>query len=586
MGGIFGFICKEPANPSIINSGLKRLIYRGYDSAGIAYLKDDSLIVKKVLGNITKNEIKIDDKSKIAIGHTRYANRGWPTLENAHPLLDCKGNIAVVMDGIIDNYEKIREELEKLGHKFVSTTDTEILPHLLEGQENNFLEKSLKILNQIKGIYSFVFIAKNCKKIYAINAGQPIFVGISSNCKYISSDLPSLSGFAENAVLLPENTVAEISEEEIKIFNSRGNEVVPEIKRVKYKEEIAEKGGFSHFMLKEIYDIPAALINTFTSLMEKYLRLASLIVYGAKNVYIIGNGTSLHAGLISSYYFSEIGQNVNVVSAAEFPYYALDNISTGSVVIAISQSGETTDVIRSVKMAKQRGAVILGITNSVGSRLALESNVYLPITAGPEMAVPATKTFTSTIIVLKTLATYTSLHFGKNDIKEIEELKNNIKELSKQISTKLPEIEKQAENIAEKIEKESLYVASSGINYPIALEGALKFKEASMIHAEGLQLGELLHGPIVLTQKGYPVILIRPAEEQAEDLYNKIINSIKEKGNIIITIHPKGDISTVNTLRDLSPISNVIPLQLLAYKLGVKRGLQIDTPPGLAKAVI
>ncbi|ARM75472.1 glutamine--fructose-6-phosphate transaminase (isomerizing) [Acidianus manzaensis] len=587
MGGIFGFVCKDPADVSTINAGLKRLIYRGYDSAGIAYLKDSSLVVKKILGNISKNEIKIDDKSRIALGQTRYASRGWPTIENAHPLLDCKENIAVVMDGVIDEYEKIREELQKQGHRFISTTDTEILSHILENS-NNYVEKAIDILKNVKGIYSFAFIVRGIDSIFTANSGQPIIIGISSTseCKYISSDIPSLNGFAENAIIVPENSVAQISATEIKIVDINNNEIKPEIKRVKYKEEIAEKGGFSHFMLKEIYDIPSALINSYTSLMEKYLTLASMIVYGAKNVYVIGNGTSLHAGLISSYYFSEIGLNINVVSAAEFPYYALDNISTGSVIIAISQSGETTDVIRSVKIAKQRGAVILGITNSVGSRLALESNVYLPITAGPEMAVPATKTFTSTIVVLKTLATYTALHSGKKDKKDIEELRNNIEELSKQVSIKLPEMEKQAENIAEKIEKESLYVSSSGINYPIALEGALKFKEASMTHAEGMQLGELLHGPIVLTNKGYPIILIKPAEEQTEDLYNKIVKSIKDRGSMIITISNEGDITTVNTTRDLTPISNIIPLQLLAYKLGVKKGLPIDTPPGLVKAVI
>ncbi|WP_016729701.1 glutamine--fructose-6-phosphate transaminase (isomerizing) [Saccharolobus islandicus] len=583
MGGIFAFVCKDSIDVSIINKGLKKLIYRGYDSAGIAYLEDDSLVIKKILGNISKNEISVSDKSRVAIGHTRYASRGWPTLENAHPLTDCNGKIAVVMDGILDDYEKIREDLIAKGHKFVSTTDAEVIPHLLENS-TNYLNSSLNVMKRVKGIYSLVFVTIDIDKIFAINSGQPLMIGITQECKYVSSDLPSLSGFAENAIIMPENTVAVISWNDVQVYNIEGNEVKPEIKRVKYKEEIAEKGGFPHFMLKEIYDIPQALINSFNSLMEKYLSLASMILYGAKNVYVIGNGTSLHAGLISTYYFSEIGLNVNVVSAAEFPYYALENVTTGSVIIAISQSGETSDVIRSVKMAKQRGAVILGITNSVGSRLALESNVYLPITAGPEMAVPATKTFTSTIVVLKVLSLYTGLHSGKNSRSDINSLKTEIEELAKQLVMSLPEMEKEAEKLSIKLDKESLYVSSSGINYPVALEGALKFKEASMTHAEGMQLGELLHGPIVLTNKGYPVILIKPAE--AEDLYNKVVKSIRERGDVIITISEDGDMKSVKTIRDLTPISNVIPLQLLAYKLGVKRGFPIDTPPGLVKAVI
>ncbi|ADB86265.1 glutamine--fructose-6-phosphate transaminase (isomerizing) [Saccharolobus islandicus] len=583
MGGIFAFVCKDSIDVSIINKGLKKLIYRGYDSAGIAYLEDDSLVIKKILGNISKNEISVSDKARVAIGHTRYASRGWPTLENAHPLTDCNGKIAVVMDGILDDYEKIREDLIAKGHKFVSTTDAEVIPHLLENS-TNYLNSSLNVMKRVKGIYSLVFVTIDIDKIFAINSGQPLMIGITQECKYVSSDLPSLSGFAENAIIMPENTVAVISWNDVQVYNIEGNEVKPEIKRVKYKEEIAEKGGFPHFMLKEIYDIPQALINSFNSLMEKYLSLASMILYGAKNVYVIGNGTSLHAGLISTYYFSEIGLNVNVVSAAEFPYYALENVTTGSVIIAISQSGETSDVIRSVKMAKQRGAVILGITNSVGSRLALESNVYLPITAGPEMAVPATKTFTSTIVVLKVLSLYTGLHSGKNSRSDINSLKTEIEELAKQLVTSLPEMEKEAEKLSIKLDKESLYVSSSGINYPVALEGALKFKEASMTHAEGMQLGELLHGPIVLTNKGYPVILIKPAE--AEDLYNKVVKSIRERRDVIITISEDGDMKSVKTIRDLTPISNIIPLQLLAYKLGVKRGFPIDTPPGLVKAVI
>lgn len=586
MGGIFGFVCKTPRDVEVLNKGLKRLIYRGYDSAGIAYLRDGSLEIRKVLGNISRAEIKVEDKSSVALGHTRYASRGWPTLENAHPLLDCKGEIAVVMDGVIDDYERIRENLKKEGHRFVSTTDTEVIPHLLEGSRD-LVKSLLDVIKSVKGIYSFAVLVKGDRRIYAVNSGQPLMIGLGDECKFISSDLPSLTGFAENAIIVPENSLAIISAEEVKIIDKQGVEVKLELKRVKYKEEIAEKGGFSHFMLKEIYDIPSALISAYSSLMEKYLMLASMIVFGARNVYVIGNGTSLHAGLISSYYFSEIGVNVNVVSAAEFPYYALDNISTGSVVIAISQSGETSDVIRSIKLAKQRGAVILGITNSVGSRLALESNVYLPITAGPEMAVPATKTFTSTVVVLKTLSLYTGLHIGKKDRKEIEEFKRDVEELSKQLSSRLPEMEKQAEEVAfSRLDKDSVYVVSSGINYPIALEGALKFKEASMTHAEGIQLGELLHGPIVLANKGYPIILIKPAEEQAEDLYNKVTRAIRDRGSPVITISSDGDVKTVNTVRDLTPISNVIPIQLLAYKLGVKKGLPIDTPPGLVKAVV
>ncbi len=583
MGGIFGFVCKDPKEVSIVIDGLKRLVYRGYDSAGITYLNGE-ISVKKVVGNISKNPISLEEKSKVALGHTRYASRGWPTLENAHPLMDCNRKIAVVMDGVIDNYEEIRDKLIREGHKFVSTTDTEIIPHLLENSKDH-VNSAIEILKNIKGLYSFAFIVEGINKIFAASSGQPIVIGIAE-CKYISSDLPSLTGFAENALILPENSVAEISSEDIKIYDLQRNQINAISKRIKYQAEIIEKGGFPHFMLKEIYDIPSSLLSSYTSLMEKYLSLAAMIVYGAKNVYVIGNGTSLHAGLISSYYFSEVGINVNVVSAAEFPYYALQNIGTGSVIIAISQSGETSDVIRSVKMAKQRGSVIVGITNSVGSRLALESNIYLPITAGPELAVPATKTFTSTLVVLRTLSLYTGLNSGRKEKYDLDQFKIDLEKLSSSLSSSLPQIEKQAEDAVSKITKESIYVTSSGINFPVAMEGALKFKEASMIHAEGIQLGELLHGPIALTNKGYPIVLVKPSEEQAYDLYNKVIKSISDRGSPIISISYDGIVKSVETTRELSPIANVVPLQLMAYKLGVRRSLPIDTPPGLVKAVV
>jgi len=583
MGGIFGFVCKNPNDVSIVVNGLKRLVYRGYDSAGIAFL-DGEISVKKIVGNISKNSITLKEKSKVALGHTRYASRGWPTLENAHPLMDCNRKIAVVMDGVIDDYEEIRDKLTKEGHKLVSTTDTEIIPHLLENSKD-YIDSAIDIIKNVRGIYSFAFIVEGINKIFAASSGQPIVIGVS-DCKYVSSDLPSLTGFAENALILPENSVAEISSDDVKVYDLQRNQINAVSKRIKYQEEIIEKGGFPHFMLKEIYDIPSSLISSYTSLMEKYLSLAAMIVYGAKNVYVIGNGTSLHAGLISSYYFSEVGINVNVVSAAEFPYYALQNIGTGSVIIAISQSGETSDVIRSVKMAKQRGSVIVGITNSVGSRLALESNIYLPITAGPELAVPATKTFTSTLVVLRTLSLYTGLNSGKKERDDLDQFKLDLEKLSSSLSSSLPQIERQAEDAVSKITKESIYVTSSGINFPVAMEGALKFKEASMIHAEGIQLGELLHGPIALTNKGYPIVIVKPAEEQAYDLYNKVIKSISDRGSPIISVSVDGMVKSVETTRELSPIANVVPLQLMAYKLGVKRSLPIDTPPGLVKAVV
>jgi glucosamine--fructose-6-phosphate aminotransferase (isomerizing) len=326
--------------------------------------------------------------------------------------------------------------------------------------------------------------------------------------------------------------------------------------------------------------------------MDKYLRLASMIIYGAKNVYVVGTGTSLHAGLVSAYYFSEFSDiPVNVISAAEFPYYALDNVSTGTVIIAISQSGETSDVIKSVRLAKQRGAVVVGITNVVGSRLSLESNVYLPIGAGPEMAVPATKTFTSTLATSAILAVYTGLHTGLAEKSDVDNLYDKLRNFAKELSSVLPAIDNNVSTIADELVGwESLYVSSSGINYPIALEGALKLKEAALVHAEGLQLGEVRHGPMVLVREGYPIILIKPVEESALDLYNKVAKEALAKEAKVITITSDeegvGDLVKVPHVdKIISPIATAVAIQLLSYRLGSRLGRPIDTPPGLVKAL-
>ncbi len=604
MGGIFGVICRELVGKGVVLEGLKRLIYRGYDGAGVAYLDEKGgIVVKKAPGHLDKIWEKIglhDTPSPIVLGHVRYASRGWPAYENTHPLLDCSGKIAVVGDGVIENYEDVKKDLEKKGHRFTSRTDTEVFAHLLE--ELVFKENKEPLIaiaeasRKLDGVYAVVALFAGVKRFYAVNMGQPIVIGVrkDGNCVYVSSDIPSLHGFADEALILEEGMAAQIGLDNIKVIEVESLSEVTELKkkRVKYAVEVIDKAGFPHYMLKEVYEIPDAIIRTTYSLMEKYLRLASMIIYGAKNIYIIANGTSLHAGLVSSYYFADLaGVNVNVVSAAEFPYYALENVSTGTVVIAISQSGETSDVIKSVKLAKQRGAVIVGVTNVVGSRLTLESNVYLPIGAGPEIAVPATKTFVSTLTTMAILAGYTGLYTGTINQNELTELVNGLREHAKKLREEIKVYDEQAKEVASKLLGwRDLYVVSSGINYPVALEAALKLKEAAMLHAEGVQLGELRHGPMVLVKENYPIIFIKPVEEAAIELYNRVAKEALSKRALVVTVTQDGEgygllLRTMTTNRILSPITTIIPLQLLAYHLGEKQGLPIDTPPGLAKAI-
>ncbi|MEM0218059.1 MAG: glutamine--fructose-6-phosphate transaminase (isomerizing) [Desulfurococcaceae archaeon] len=602
MGGIFSAICQDNVPRGAILEGLRRLVYRGYDGAGLAILRENFIEVRKAPGhlmNVSKTIDMVNIDSPLAVGHVRYASRGWPVYENTHPLLGCNGTLAVVGDGIIDNYEEVKEQLEKKGHVFSSRTDTEVAVHLLEEyltKGRNIIDSLIEVSNILQGVYALVFVRAGDKSLYLVQHGQPLVLGLGQRCIYVSSDIPSLHGFADLAYIVGDYTVGRISLEGVELFSSLTKTKVQleelQSKRVKYPPELVDRGGFPHYMIKEIYETPSALINTTHAIMEKYLRLAAMIIHGAKQVYAIGTGSSLHAAMVATYYFSELaGLSITPISAAEFPYSVLENVTTGTVVLAVSQSGETTDVIVSIKQAKQRGAVIVGVTNNVGSRLALESNVYLPIGAGPEIAVPATKTFSSTLAGLLILAAYTGVYSGKTDYSGYRDIVEQIRSCAKLLQTKIPEFEGSIKPLIPDIkDSTSIYIASSGITHPIVIEGALKFKEAALIHAEGVQLGELRHGPLSIVSASFPVILIEPYEEKAHPLYMKVLKELEFKNTKTITIeskmktkYPRIEIPEVP--RHLYPLVATVVLQLMAYYLGVARNLPVDTPPSLAKTI-
>jgi glucosamine--fructose-6-phosphate aminotransferase (isomerizing) len=556
------------------------------------------LVVRRVAGHVDRVGDRLGFElynARVMVGHTRYASRGVPADFNSHPLLSCDGRVGVVSDGVIDGYEDFRGSLARRGHRFTSTTDTEVLAHTMEEllKVKGVEEALLDIGRGIRGLYSAVFIVEGLEELLLVSRGQPLVIGLKGDgsCTFVSSDVPSLYGFADEAVVLEEGLVGLVGVGWFKVLDVESGVEVTGLqrKRVKYPVEVISKGGFKHYMLKEIYEVPEAMLRTTATLLDKYLRLAAMIISGARNIIVIGNGSSLHAGLIAQYYFADMaGLSVTVTSAAEFPYYAVNNVTTGTVVVAISQSGETSDVIKSVKMAKQRGAVIVGVTNVLGSRLTIHSNVYLPIGAGPEIAVPATKTFTSTLVALAILAGYTGLYTGRFSQQELSELYTGVKELSQALKGSIESMEAEASLVAERLSPwGSVYVASSGLNYPIALEGALKLKETALVHAEGLQLGELRHGPIVLTGKSHPVIVVEPVEETALELYSKILDELRSRDAPVVRVsfREEGELKAPKAMEPLTPIACVVPLQLLAYKLGSLKGLPIDTPPGLAKAI-
>ena len=600
MGGIFGAVCKSPVELSVIVTGLKRLLYRGHDGVGILSVTDSGLLVRKFPMRSDKalEELgSIPSIGRVVLGHTRFATHGRPSPENTHPLLDCSGKIAVVGDGIIANYEKLRDRLARRGHRLVSRSDFEVIPHLIEEKlkEKNFLDAFLEALRELEGIYAVAAMHEGEEKIYGASVGEPLVIGEDEGCYFVSSDIPSLYGFSREAVVVEQGQAIEVSPEGYRVYEIRDGEVVRELvtKRVKYPVEVIDKAGFPHYMLKEIYEIPEAMLRAIAVLQEKYLNLVAMILHSAEQIFVIANGTSLHAGMIAGYYLRDLaGLNVHVISAAEFPFYGLGNVSIGTAILAISQSGETGDVIRAVREAKLRGGVVVGVTNIMGSRLTLESNVYLPIGAGLEMAVPATKTFVSTLVVLGILAHRIGVLRGVVERSDERTFIEEVRELSSTLRDTLSRIEKSVEENVEVFRGwDRCYVSSRGINFPVALEGALKMKEAAGLQAEGVETGELRHGPITLVSDGYPVVMVAPYEEEAKASSWKVAKSVLEYGGRVISISPPdpnvvgSHIEIPMTSKYLSPIASVIPLQLLAYKLGVRRGTPIDRPRALAKAV-
>ncbi len=601
MGGIFGAVCSRGIGLDVVTTGLKRLLYRGHDGIGIIGLTDGKFVIKKkpIRSDKALEELaSIELTSKVLVGHTRFATHGRPSLENTHPLLDCGGEIAVVGDGIIANYEELKDFLIQKGHSFSSRSDFEVIPHLIEEELKNgedFTSAFLNTLRKLEGIYAIAVLWSREDKIYGAAMGEPLFIGKGDECFFLSSDIPSLYGFSNEAVIIGQGQALILTPQGYTVLDVKTGNVIEELvsKRVKYPVELIDKAGFPHYMIKEIYEVPEAMLRAIAVVQEKYLNLVAMILHSARDIYIIANGTSLHAGMIAGYYFRDLAKlNAHVISAAEFPFYGLENVSIGTAILAISQSGETGDVLRAIKEAKMRGGVVIGVTNIMGSRLTLESNVYLPIGAGVEMAVPATKTFVATLVVLGMLSHRIGVLRGIIDKSDERAFVERVKALSSTLRRELDKIEKIVEDSVKIFEGwDRCYVSSRGINFPIALEGALKIKETAGLQAEGVETGELRHGPITLVSNGYPVVIIAPYEKEAKASSWKVASSVLEYGGRVVSISPP-DVDVVGyhvkipeTTKFLSPIASVLPLQLLAYKLGVARGMPIDHPRALAKAV-
>lgn len=609
MCGIVGYIGEQSVYPIIIQ-GLQRLEYRGYDSAGLA-IYNNSLNVFKCKGRVSDLEKHVeneDTSGTIGIGHTRWATHGEPNDRNAHPHTSMNGDFVLVHNGIIENYAEIKGDLIKKGYTFQSDTDTEVLVNLIEYYYRNAEDVTAEIavrlaLSKVVGAYGIVVMCKNEKnQLIAARKGSPLVIGIGKNEYFIASDATPIVNYTDSVIYLNDNDVAILNKDSLTLKTVENNPVAFKITKVDLTIGDLEKGEFDHFMLKEIFEQPKTIEDTFRGRItpdHSEIVLGGLLdvfpkLLAAKRIIIIGCGTSWHAALVGEYLIEEYARiPVEVEYASEFRYRN-PILNADDVVIAISQSGETADTLAALRMAKERGATILGICNVVGSSIARETDGGVYTHAGVEIGVASTKAFTAQVTILTLLAIKLAKEKGQIStgmyldlIKEVAE----IPEKAKSILVKHPHIKEVAAKYKDAIN--ALYLGR-GYLFPVALEGALKLKEISYMHAEGYAAGEMKHGPIALVDDNLPVIVVAAKDHY----YEKIVSNIQEvkarKGNIIAVV-TEGDTGLKNMVNDLfeipkshpavSPLLAIIPLQLFSYYIAVMRGCDVDQPRNLAKSV-
>lgn len=607
MCGIVGYIGPNNCIPVLV-SGLKRLEYRGYDSAGIAMIVDNEPLVVKSVGKVSLLEEKLESyslTSNVGIGHTRWATHGVPNEKNAHPHTNYDNSLMLIHNGIIENYAAIKKTLIDSGYTFRSDTDTEVLAHLI----NSFLVRGFTLLkavraalNEVEGTYGIAVIYKEePDKIVVARKGSPLVIGIGDNENFVASDVSALIAHTSNVVYLEDGEIAEVYRDKFIAKDIADKHIQKEIQAITMKLDEISKGGYAHFMLKEIMEQPNSVCDAMRGRLlhdEGLSKLGGLLGYedriaASKRIIITACGTSWHAGLVGEYMLEQFAEiPVEVEYASEFRYRN-PIVNPDDTIIFISQSGETADTLAAMKESKRKGALCLGICNVVGSSIARESHTGVYIHAGPEIGVASTKAFTAQLIVLSLLTLLIarkrrmSLVDGKTIVNEIDQLPGKIEKILK--------LNDEIEAIASEFKdaKNFLYLGR-GYNFPVALEGALKLKEISYIHAEGYPAAEMKHGPIALIDKDMPAVFIAPKDS----VYDKILSNIQEvkaRNGRIIAIASENDnqidklvdftIKIPDTIRMLMPILTVIPLQLLAYHIAVKKGLNVDQPRNLAKSV-
>ncbi len=608
MCGIVGYIGDKQAYPIIIK-GLQRLEYRGYDSAGVALI-DDELNLYKKKGKVSDLEAHTEDVNrggKIGIGHTRWATHGEPNNENAHPHTSSDGKLAMIHNGIIENYSSLKQDLINRGHTFQSETDSEVAIHFVEDilkNEGCSLEEAVRLaLTQIVGAYAIVIISQDEPGVMiAARKGSPLVLGLGNKEYFVASDATPIIEYTNEVVYLNDYEIAIIRDNELKIKNTQDVPLTPYVQTIDLELEAIEKGGYEHFMLKEIFEQPKSIRDCMRgrlSASNGHLVLGGIREYenkliNAERIIMIACGTSWHAGLVAEYLFEEFCRiPVEVEYASEFRYRN-PIIKEGDVVIAISQSGETADTIAAIELAKSKGAVIFGVCNVVGSTISRISHEGAYTHAGPEIGVASTKAFTAQLTVLAMIALTVAHKRGTITERRYRELLVELENIPNKVEKAL-KLNSQIEFIADlfKDARNFLYLGR-GYNFPVALEGALKLKEISYIHAEGYPAAEMKHGPIALIDEEMPVVFIATRDSS----YDKVVSNIQEvkarKGKVVSVV-TEGDalipkmsefvIEVPSTDEAFMPMVSVIPLQLLSYHIAVMRGCNVDQPRNLAKSV-
>ncbi|WP_428039374.1 glutamine--fructose-6-phosphate transaminase (isomerizing) [Candidatus Avelusimicrobium fimicolum] len=610
MCGIIGYVGNNNCVPYIID-GLKKLEYRGYDSAGLAVLQNGNLVTVRAVGKVAELEkatLIANPKGTTGIGHTRWATHGKPSEENSHPHTDCTGDIVVVHNGIIENYLTLRAKLEARGHRFKSETDTEVIAHLIEENllhvrashdQDRLLKAVQKTNKEISGAYAYgVMWARTPGLLIGVKKQSPMVVGVGKDENFLASDVPAFLKHTNKVLFLEEGDVAVLHVDGVTVLDKDGKEKKVKPVKISWDQKTAEKGGYAHFMLKEIYDQPQAIEDTLRTARTDFGKILGLDTDGLRqlrNIHIIACGTAYHAGLVGKYYIEQLaGIPVSVDLASEYKYRTVPQLPN-TLAIAISQSGETADTIGAIKKAKDLGFRTLAICNVLGSSLTRTCDSTFFTHCGPEISVASTKAFTSQITSMYALAAFLGQANGNLSQTAFEKLYKELLALSKDMGEAV-KLEYEVRHLTRKIYKADRFIfLGRNVNFPIALEGALKLKEVSYRSAEGFAAGEIKHGPISIIDKGTPVIVLMPHDA----LFEKMLSACQEcraRGAFVVAVTTKAGAKLAADVADqvflvpqtnelLQPVLDVVPLQFLAYWIAKRLGCDIDQPRNLAKSV-